>query len=204
MLLRRDCLLAGTAALALWASSALLAATAAAAEPAAVTEGAAAASQLSKAAESAEAIDQLIAQLDSAEFAQREDACGKLAARGKSAIPALEKAAATGNLEVSSRAATVLGKLLKSSDETTGKAAAAALQRLAEGDSPAAARKAKSILDEKNGKNNPGTNAPGIVGPGMGFGQIIINGGQLNIGGGGGHADHERQERQRRQGDRGQ
>ena len=87
MLLRRDCLLAGTAALALWASSALLAATAAAAEPAAVTEGAAAASQLSKAAESAEAIDQLIAQLDSAEFAQREDACGKLAAKRKVGYP---------------------------------------------------------------------------------------------------------------------
>ena len=135
-----------------------------------------------------ESVEQLIEQLDSAEFDKRESACGKLAAKGKSAIAALEKASASGNLEVSSRATTVLGKLLKSSDESTEKAAAEALQRLADGDSPAAARKAKSILDKKNGLKN---NAPGIVVPGNAFGgpgfggQIIINGGQLNIGGGG-------------------
>ena len=99
----------------------------------------------------------------------------------------MEKAAANGNLEVSSRATTVLGKLLKSSDEATEKAASEALQRLADGDSPAAARKAKSILDKKNGVKNNGPNVAGggIIMPGNGFGgQIIINGGQLNIGGG--------------------
>ena len=136
-----------------------------------------------------ESVEQLIEQLDSADYDTREAACGKLAAKGKAAIAALEKAAANGNLEVSSRATTVLGKLLKSSDEATEKAATEALQRLADGDSPAAARKAKSILDKKNGlKNNgPGMMAGGIIVPGNGFGgQIIINGGQLNIGGGGG------------------
>ncbi len=132
-------------------------------------------------AAASESVEQLIGQLDAADYDTREAACGKLAAKGKAAIAALEKAAANGNLEVSSRAATILGKLLKSSDEATEKAATDALQRLAEGDSPAAARKAKSILDKKNMKNN----APGIVVPGNGFGgQIIINGGQLNIGGG--------------------
>ncbi len=131
---------------------------------------------------SAETIEQLIAQLDSAEFKEREAASAKLAARGKAAVAALEKAAAHGNLEVSSRATTVLGKLLKSSDEATEKSANDALQRLADGDSPAAARKAKSILNTKNGLKN---NGPGMIVPGNGFGgQIIINGGQLNIGGG--------------------
>ena len=139
-----------------------------------------------------ESIEQLIEQLDAAEFDKREAACGKLAAKEKAAIAALEKAAANGNLEVSSRATTVLGKLLKSSDEATEKAATDALQHLADGDSPAAARKARSILDKKNAlKNNvpgmsvPGMNVPGIIVPGNAFGgQIIINGGQLNIGGG--------------------
>ena len=137
-----------------------------------------------------ESVEQLIAQLDAPKYNDRETASEKLAAKGKAAIAALEKAAATGNLEVSSRAATVLGKLLKSSDEAVESAATEALQRLADSDSPAAARKAKSILDKKDGlKNNgPGLNGQGgIVLPGNGFGgQIIINGGQLNIGGGAG------------------
>jgi hypothetical protein len=141
-----------------------------------------------KAKPAAESVDQLIQQLDDSEYAAREAACGKLATKGKEAIPALEKAAANGNLEVSSRATTVLGKLLKSSNEPTQQAATEALQRLSEGDSPAAARKAKSILEKKDGmKNNaPGLNGGGIVVPGgNGFGQIIINGGVLKIGGGG-------------------
>jgi hypothetical protein len=130
-----------------------------------------------------ETIAQLIEQLDSADFGTRDKAAGKLAARGKEAIAALEKAAANGDLEVSSSATTVLGKLLNSSDEATEKAANEALQRLADGDRPAPARKARSILDSKDKLNN---NQPGITLPGNGFGgQIIINGGQLNIGGGG-------------------
>ena len=46
-------------------------------------------------------------------------------------------------------------------------------------------RKAKSILDKKDGLKSNGANGPGgIVMPGNGFGgQIIINGGVLNIGG---------------------
>ena len=131
----------------------------------------------------AETIDRLIEQLDSADFAKREAACGKLAAQGKQAVPALEKAAAKGDLEVCSRALGVLGKLLKSSDEKTAKASEESLQRLADGDSPAAVRKAKSILDKKNGvaeNNNPFGPMPGGFG-----GRIIINGGTLVIGGGG-------------------
>jgi len=132
-----------------------------------------------------ESVEQLIEQLDAADYETREAACGKLAAKGKAAIAAIEKAAAHGNLEVSSRATTILGKLLKSSDEATAKAANEALQHLADSDSPAAARKAKSILDKKNGLKGNAPGMGGIVMPGNGFGQIIINGGQLNIGGGG-------------------
>ncbi len=135
-----------------------------------------------KSSATGESLEQLIEQLDSAEFKDRENACEKLAAKGKAAIPALLKAAANGNLEVSSRATTILGKLLKSTDEATENAALKALENLADGDSPAVARKAKSLLENKNGlKNNA---QGGIVMPGNGFGQIIINGGQLNIGGG--------------------
>ena len=142
-----------------------------------------------KPAEAGESVEQLIQQLDSADYDTRDRACGKLAAKGKAAIAALEKAAANGDLEVSSSATTILGKLLKSSNEATEKAANETLQRLADGDRPSAARKARSILDNKNGlkDNRPGMNRMGgIVVPGNGFGgQIIINGGQLNIGGGG-------------------
>jgi hypothetical protein len=135
-------------------------------------------------------VDQLIEQLDAADFAKREAACGDLAAKGKEAIPALEKAAVKGDLEVCSRALGVLGKLLKSTDDKTSKAAEDSLQRLADGDSPAAARKAKSILDKKNGvtsnNNNPFQPNGGMMMPGgFGGGRIIINGGMLQIGGGG-------------------
>ena len=136
--------------------------------------------------------DQLIEQLDAADFAKREAACSDLAAKGNAAIPALEKAAVKGDLEVSSRALTVLGKLLKSADDKTSKTAEKSLERLADGDSPAAARKAKSILDKKNGvtTNNNNNNNPfqqnGMMMPGgFGGGRIIINGGMLQIGGGG-------------------
>jgi hypothetical protein len=145
-----------------------------------------------KAAATTETVDQLVEQLDSADFAKREAACGKLAGKGKEAIPALEKAANKGDLEVCSRAIGVLGKLLKSSDDKTSKAAEASLQRLADGDSPSASRKAKSILDKKNGvaENNipfgpNGFGGGGRFGGGIGGGRIIINGGMLQIGGGG-------------------
>ncbi|MGO9112468.1 MAG: HEAT repeat domain-containing protein [Thermoguttaceae bacterium] len=151
------------------------------AKPAAAEQGAKPAPSDSPAA-AREAMEQLIEQLDAPDFDTRERACGKLAAMGKTAVAVLEKAAAKGNLEVSSRATTVLGKLLKSSDEATENAASEALQHLADGDSASAARKAKSILDRRNGLKN---NGPGFVVPGNGFGgQIIINGGQLNINGG--------------------
>lgn len=139
-------------------------------------------------AATSETVDRLIQQLDSADFATRETACGKLAAEGKAAIPALEKAAASGNLEVCSRALGVLDKLLKSSDEKTATAAEESLGRLADGDSPAAARKAKSILDKKNGvgeNNNPFGRGFGGPMPGGFGGRIIVNGGTLVIGGGG-------------------
>jgi hypothetical protein len=180
---RAGLLIVGFGSLALLAGSVLAddAAKAAPGDKAKPADGA-------KSPAASESIEQLIEQLDAAEFKDREAACAKLAAKGKDAIPALEKAAANGNLEVSSRAATILGKLLKSSDEATENAALKSLHNLADGNSPAAARKAKSILEKKDGlqDNGQGMNLPGgIILPGNGFGgRIIINGGQLNIGGG--------------------
>ncbi len=191
MSLGKGYLIVAVGSLALFTSLVMAAETAPAAKgdvaaPAAQKDAKPAAAAPSPAA-AGESVAQLIEQLDAADFDKREAACGKLAAKGKGAIAALEKAAANGNLEVSSRATTVLGKLLKSADEATQKAANDALQHLADGDSPAAARKAKAILDKKDGfKNNQGNGPGGIVVPGNGFGgRIIINGGQLNIGGGG-------------------
>ena len=107
-----------------------------------------------------ESIEQLIEQLDSAVFDTREAAGTKLAAKGVAAIAALEKAAANGNLEVSSRATNILGGLLKSPDEATENTAFKALQNLADSDSASAARKARSILEKKYGMKN---NGQGIV-----------------------------------------
>ena len=78
---------------------------------------------------------------------------------------------------------------LKSADDKTSKAAEHSLERLADGDSPAAARKAKSMLDKKNGvtannNNNPFQQNGMMMGGGFGGGRIIINGGMLQIGGG--------------------
>ncbi len=136
---------------------------------------------------STETVDQLIEQLDAADFTKREAACGKLLDKGQEAIPALEKVAVKGDLEVSSRSLRVLDKLMNSSEENISKAAEDSLQRLRDGDSPAA-RKAKSILDKKNGTSNNNNNPfqfNGGMMPGGGFGggRIIINGGMLQIGG---------------------
>jgi uncharacterized protein (UPF0147 family) len=123
--------------------------------PPAAKGNAAKAEQNAKPAAAGESVAQLVEQLDAADYGTRERASAKLAAKGTAAIAALEKAAANGNLEVLSRATGVLGTLLKSTDEATRKAADEALQHLADGYSPAAARKAKAILDLKNGfKNN--------------------------------------------------
>ncbi len=153
--------------------------------PLAATDSKKSDASAAKSAKGGETADQLtiaqwIEQLDAADFSKREAASGKLIAKGKTAVPALEKAASQGNLEVSSRAMFALGKLLKSTDEATENAAREAVERIAGGDVPSASRNAKSILKKEEA---PVDNAPNIMPGGFG-GRIVINGGALQLGGG--------------------
>ncbi|MBC8874783.1 MAG: hypothetical protein H8E44_35635 [Planctomycetes bacterium] len=98
---------------------------------------------------SAEEIANLVRQLDAEQYSQREGATKRLTAIGKTAIPAVSKAAVEGSLEVTGRSIDILKSLYESSDEATKAAAEDALQKLAEGDHGAAARRAKGVLKPK-------------------------------------------------------
>jgi hypothetical protein len=123
---------------------------------------------------SAEGIDELIKQLDADQYSQRQDAQEALIAIGKPAIEAVSQAATAGSLEVTSRSIDILKKLYQSSDEATKAAAEAALQKLADGDHPSSARRAKAVLKPKQ---EAGQGVPGA-------GRVIIGGAQFNILGG--------------------
>jgi hypothetical protein len=94
-------------------------------------------------------IDRLVAELDAPRFSERQSASEKLAALGASALPALEKAALGGSLEVTTRAIELLKKLLDSSEASTQADARQALRRLAKGDRPKASRLAEEALKAK-------------------------------------------------------
>jgi len=98
---------------------------------------------------SAAGIADLVRQLDADQYSQREAATKRLTAIGKAAIPAVRKAATEGSLEVTGRSIDILKSLYASSDEATKAAAEDALQKLAEGDHEAAARRAKGVLKPK-------------------------------------------------------
>ncbi|MBL7039234.1 MAG: hypothetical protein ISR77_11435 [Pirellulaceae bacterium] len=119
---------------------------------------------------SAEEIADLVQQLDADQYSQREAATKRLMAIGKPAVSAVSKAAVEGSLEVTGRAIDILKNLYGSSDETTKKAAEEALQKLADGDHRAAARRAKDILKPKQ---VPGQGFPG--------GGIILGGANIQI-----------------------
>ena len=119
---------------------------------------------------SAEEIANLVQQLDADQYSQREAATKRLMAVGKPAVPAVSKAAVEGSLEVTGRAIDILKNLYGSSDEATKKAAEEALQKLADGDHRAAARRAKDILKPKQ---VPGQGFPG--------GGIILGGANIQI-----------------------
>jgi tetratricopeptide (TPR) repeat protein len=94
-------------------------------------------------------IDRLVAELDAPRFSDRQSASQKLAAMGAAATAALEKAARGESLEVTTRAIELLKKLLDSSQESAQADARQALQRLAKGDRPKAARLAEEALKAK-------------------------------------------------------
>jgi hypothetical protein len=94
-------------------------------------------------------IERLVAELDAPRFSDRQAASQKLAELGAAATAALEKAARGESLEVTTRAIELLKTLLDSAEASAQAGARQALQRLAGGDRPKAARLAQDALEAK-------------------------------------------------------
>ena len=91
-------------------------------------------------------IAELIERLDAPRFGDRQAAQQELAEAGKSALPALEKAAASENRETAGRAVEVLQQHFEGDNEELKAAAKESLERLAQHESESVARRAKDIL----------------------------------------------------------
>ncbi|MCA9070080.1 MAG: hypothetical protein KDA84_14205, partial [Planctomycetaceae bacterium] len=129
-------------------------------------------------------VNQLIKQLESQNFLDREQASGKLQKMGKPAIPALKNAAAEGDLETKVRAIGVLKNLTESEDKPTGEAAKSALEELAKSEDAAIARRAKNALAPKPQPPQPGLPLPARVAPGIRIaGNVVIqnNAQRINV-----------------------
>ena len=135
-------------------------------------------------------IQALVAQLESTDFTERQNATRKLAEAGKAAIGPLTRAAQSVDRETMVRALEILDQLMKSPDASTKAAARAALEVVADGSHPLASRRARAILDPPQPKELPMPAGGGglIIGPnGIQGGRIVIGGGGngIQIGGGG-------------------
>ncbi len=99
----------------------------------------------------------LIKQLDADEYNDRQSASAKLAAAGESAVPALEKAAASDSREMSMRAFDILKGHFDKGTPAVKDAARQALERISQGDLGAASRRATEALTPPSTKdaNNP-------------------------------------------------
>ena len=95
---------------------------------------------------SEERIAELIERLDAPRFGDRQAAQQELADAGKSALPALERAAASENRETAGRAVEVLEQHFQGDNDALKSAAKESLERLAKHDSESVARRAKDIL----------------------------------------------------------
>ena len=96
-------------------------------------------------ADSAE-VERLVSELDASEFATRQAASQRLAELGKSAFPALEKAAQSESREASTRAIEILKRHFGGGDNDAQAAAKETLQRIANSNQGAASRRANEIL----------------------------------------------------------
>lgn len=103
----------------------------------------------------------LIKQLDADEYNERQSASAKLAAAGESAVPALEKAAASDSREMSMRAFDVLKGHYDKGPPTLKDVAKQALERIAKSDLGGASRRAAEALapPRANTPDNPTRNA---------------------------------------------
>lgn len=94
----------------------------------------------------AEEIERLAAAMDADSFSERQAASQRLGEMGPAAFPALEKAVAGSSREAASRALDILKKHLDGGDEATKAAAKETLERLAQSDIGAVARRASEAL----------------------------------------------------------
>jgi hypothetical protein len=89
----------------------------------------------------------LIEQLDSPDFASRQEASRQLAEAGADAMPALEQAIARGSREASSRALDLLKRQLHEGSEDAKASAREALTRLAASTNASTAQRARDVLN---------------------------------------------------------
>lgn len=92
-------------------------------------------------------VAQLVEQLESREFAERQEATRQLSEAGKAAFAELEKASVAGSRETSGRALDVLKGHFQRGDNDTKSAAKATLERLATSGNSAIAQRAQTILN---------------------------------------------------------
>jgi len=113
-------------------------------------------------------IAQWIKDLDSDDFDARKKAATQLVAAGKRAAGQVGKAAEGDSAEVTARCLDILAKLLQSTDAETKAEAKKALESLAKGKNPAAARQADALLNPGKVAGSPPEGAFGGAGPGIG------------------------------------
>jgi hypothetical protein len=130
---------------------------------------------------SAAEIWQWIKDLDSDAFATRQTAAEMLYQAGKPVIAALEQAAGGKSLEVTMQSVNVLRRQLQSADNETKQAAKDALERLSKSQSPAAAPAKEALAPPPAPpvNQNPLALIRGFGGPG--FGNLQIQGGNIQI-----------------------
>jgi hypothetical protein len=126
----------------------------------------------------AEAISQLIQQLDEPGFAARQEASARLTEVGPAAIPHLELAAASRTRETSTRALDILKQHFHRGDEAARQAASDVLQRLAIARDPATAQRARHILSPPPPPSIPSSVAaiPNLAFPPAFNGQLQLGG----------------------------
>jgi hypothetical protein len=120
-------------------------------------------------------IAQLVEQLESPAFAERQEATRQLSEAGKAAFAELEKASASSSREASARALDVLKGHFQRGDKETKAAAAETLERLATSNNAAISERARNIL-----KPPPMPSAADIAN-GFGNAQIRVANLQLQI-----------------------
>jgi hypothetical protein len=102
-----------------------------------------------------EQVEQLINDLDHADFKVREEATRRLAGGGASVVPAVEKAAGGENLEVATRSLQVLKLLYEGKAVEAQADAAIAIKRLCDSPNKSIARRASAILDGNQPAERP-------------------------------------------------